>query len=178
MKKLFFIVCATLLCSATVYSQATITMDVGFEESTIAKSGDAAPEFKVQMLDGTTVNVGDIRGKVVLVTFWATWCPPCRAELARARHDIAERYAGKDLVWLPISRGEAVETVEKFMEKSGYTFNPGLDPDKKIFEMFATNYIPRNFLIDRDGIVRLATTGYEPEEFDAMLVVIDRLLVQ
>ncbi len=144
--------------------------------TTLVKEGMEAPDFTVTMLDGSTVKLSDLRGKVVLVNFWATWCPPCRQELTRVQADIVDRFAGRNFRFIPISRGEERAKVAAFMQEQGYKFPVGLDPEQAIYKLFASNYIPRNFLIGKDGRVLLAGVGYEPEEFDAMVALIDRTL--
>ena len=146
------------------------------DASTLVKQGDAAPNFTVEMFDGKTIRLSDLKGKVVLLNFWATWCPPCREELARVQTDIIDRFAGKDFVFLPISRGEELQTVTAFRKRMGYTFPMGLDPDQKIFRRYATNYIPRNFLIDRDGNVALVSIGYDKREFAHLVETIEKEL--
>ena len=152
--------------------------DSEIEAATLVKAGDQAPDFTVEMFDGSRVTLADLRGKVVLLNFWATWCPPCRQELRRVQSDLIDRFAGRDFVFLPVSRGEERADVEAFRQKTGYTFAMGLDPDQKVYDLYAGNYIPRNFLIDRDGKVLLASVGYEPEEFDALLDAIEKALGQ
>ncbi len=144
--------------------------------ATIAKAGSEAPDFTVEMVDGRTITLSELRGKVVLVNFWATWCPPCREELKRVQADLIDRFAGRDFLFLPISRGEERAVVERFLTKMEYTFPVGLDTDQSIYNRYASNYIPRNFLVGRDGKVVVAETGYEPEQFEALLQYIEKTL--
>ena len=132
------------------------------EATTLVKAGTQAPDFRVEMFDGTTFTLGSLRGKVVLLNFWATWCGPCREELSRVQKDIIDRFKGnEDFVFLPVSRGETRETVAAF---------------QKIYRLYASNYIPRNFLIGKDGKVISATIGYEAPEFDELILLIERQL--
>lgn len=137
--------------------------------TTLVKVGEMAPDFTVTLFDGKTVTLSELKGKVVLLNFWATWCPPCREELKRVQQDVIDRYADEQFVFLPISRGEERATVAAFREQQGYTFPMGLDPERKIYDQYASNYIPRNFLIDKEGRVAMATVGYEPAEFDLLV---------
>ena len=138
--------------------------------------GDMAPDFTVEMFDGSRTTLSSLRGKVVLLNFWATWCPPCRKELKRVQHDVIDRFAGRDFVFLPVSRGEERSAVEAFRRKTGYTFAMGLDPDQQVYDLYAENYIPRNVLIDRDGRIVALSVGYEEQEFDALLAKIEEAL--
>ena len=135
------------------------------ESTTLVKAGDTAPDFTVEMVDGSSVTLGDLKGKVVLLNFWATWCPPCRQELTRVQ-----------FVFLPVSRGEKREAVEAFREKTGYAFPMGLDPARTVYDRYASNYIPRNFVIDRKGKVVLATVGYDEHEFEELIRTIEKTL--
>ena len=144
--------------------------------ATLVRAGDAAPDFTESLFDGGSVRLSDLRGKTVLVNFWATWCPPCREELTRVQAELIDRFEGRDFVFLPVSRGETRETVARFREQTGYRFPMGLDPEQTIYKMYATNFIPRNFLVGPDGRVIVATTGYEPEEFDALVETIRKSL--
>ena len=139
------------------------------EETTLINEGAKAPAFTVEMFDGQHVSLASLRGKVVLVTFWATWCPPCRAELSVAQSRLVEHFAGKDFVFLPINRGETREKVAAFREQTGYTFAMGLDPEQKIYKLFASQYIPRNFLLDRNGRVVFTSAGYSEGEFATLI---------
>lgn len=146
------------------------------DSTTLVKVGDPAPDFSVALFDGSHLTLSELRGKVVLLNFWATWCPPCRQELTRVQKDLIDRFAGRDFLFLPVSRGEKRSDVAAFREKTGYTFPMGLDSTRTIYDRYATNFIPRNYLIDRDGRIITATIGYSPEEFDELIAVIERAL--
>ena len=148
------------------------------EATTLVKTGDLAPDFTVEMLDGSRVTLSDLRGKVVLLNFWASWCPPCREELTHVQQEIIDRFAGREFLFLPISRGESRDEVDAFRKKSGYEFPMGIDPSREIFDRYASNYIPRNFLIDADGKVILTTVGFEKNEFEALIRTIRQTLDQ
>ena len=129
------------------------------DSTTLVKVGDPAPDFSVALFDGSHLTLSELRGKVVLLNFWATWCPPCRQELTRVQKDLIDRFAGRDFLFLPVSRGE---------KRS--------DSTRTIYDRYATNFIPRNYLIDRDGRIITATIGYSPEEFDELIAAIERAL--
>ena len=144
------------------------------EQATLVKDGMVAPDFELTMFDGSVVKLADLKGKVVLLNFWATWCPPCRKELSRVEKDIIEKFKGQDFVFLPVSRGEKKEVVAAFREKMGYTFPMGLDADSNIYKKYAETYIPRNFLIGKDGKVVKASVGYDEAEFAELIELIEK----
>ena len=146
------------------------------EKETLVKVGDDVPEFVVEMFDGQKINIKDLKGKIVLINFWATWCPPCQEELKRVQKEIIDRFKGKDFVFLAISREESKEQVKKFRERNGYTFPMGLDPERKIYSKFATATIPRNFIIDKKGKIVEIEVGYTKEAFAKMIEKLEKLL--
>lgn len=130
-------------------------------QTTLINAGDKAPDFTVEMLDGSKIKLSSLRGNVVLINFWATWCPPCRQEMAHLQEGVIDHFAGKDLVVLPISRGEERATVEAFLDKMGYTFPVGLDKSQAIYRQYASNYIPRSVVVGKDGKVVYVAVGYD-----------------
>ena len=146
--------------------------------ATLAGEGTEAPDFTVEMIDGSKVALSELRGKVVLLNFWATWCPPCREELSHVQQQVIDLFAVEEFVFLPISRGEERAAVEAFRAKTGYAFPMGLDTDETIYKRYATRFIPRNFLIDRTGRVVKATVGYDDEEFAELLRAADAEIQQ
>lgn len=156
---------------AKASTPAATTAQDDLVTTTLIHRGDVAPNFSVEMLDGTTVQLTDLRGKPVLLIFWATWCPPCRSELAHLQEGVIDVY-GDTITVLPISRGEKRDVVESYISRMGYTFAVGLDSDQNIYRMYATNYVPRCFVIDSEGKVLYAGVGYDEEiakEVDAAI---------
>lgn len=144
-------------------------VDRAIVESTLVRGGDMAPDFRVEMLSGERIALSSLRGKVVLLNFWATWCPPCREELSHVQGEIIDRFKDKPFVFLPVSRGEQRKTVERFIANTGYKFEVALDPHQEVYRKYATNYIPRNFLIGADGRVLYVSVGYDEADFKELI---------
>ena len=151
-------------------------MERKIADTTIAGEGSMAPDFTVEMVSGEKITLSDLRGKVVLLNFWATWCPPCREELKHVQAEIIDRFKGEEFVFIPVSRGEEKSTVEEFRKSTGYGFPMGLDPEQNIYRLYASNYIPRNFLIDREGKIVLASVGYDTDEFAELIKTIEKTI--
>ena len=129
-------------------------------ETTLINAGDIAPDFTAEMLDGSRVTLSELKGKPTLLIFWATWCPPCRLELSKLQEHIIDPYGDRINV-LPLSRGEERSVVEEYISKMGYTYAVGLDSDQSIYNKYASNYIPRCFVIDAKGKVLYSGVGYD-----------------
>jgi len=108
-----------------------------------------SPVFTLSDLKGTNWSLQDLRGKVVLVNFWATWCPPCRKEMPDMQA-LYERFGPRGLVILAISDEDA-EKVAPFLAERKYTYPVLLDPGRKVNQLFAVEGIPKSFLYGRDG---------------------------
>jgi len=176
-KSIWFIVGLIIAVGAVIVllpSEAAQQTEV--DEYTLVHVNDVAPDFTVDMFDGSKVTLSELKGKVVLLNFWATWCPPCRVEMKRVQKDLIDRFKGQDFVFLPISRGESIEDIAKFRDKTGYTFPMGLDEDQSIYKMYAINYIPRNYLIGKDGKIVMASVGYEEKEFNELIEKIELII--
>ena len=169
------VACFIMLAAAPMTASAQSQEDQ-IKATTIINQGDKAPDFTVEMFNGEKITLSQLKGKVVLINFWATWCPPCRQELTHVQKEIIDHFKGQDFVFLPISRGEKKSVVEAFREKTGYTFPMGLDPTQEIFKKYASNYIPRNFVVGKDGKVIYVSVGFEPAEFANMIKAIEAAL--
>ena len=150
----------------------------GEDTTALVRVGDKAPDFTVEMFDGAEISLEALRGKVVLLNFWATWCPPCREELTHVQKEIIDRFEGRPFVFLPVSRGESREAVAAFRAKTGYAFPMGLDSLRTVYDRYASNFIPRNFLIGPDGKVVFSAVGYDEEEFRELILAIEEALAK
>ena len=139
----------------------------------LIKVGDTSPAFELTTLEGETFNLEQQRGKVVLVNFFATWCPPCREELPYLEKEIWQRFDRDRFAVIVVGREENDEVIGPFVEKHGYTVPFAGDPDKTAYDQYASRFIPRNFVIGPDGVVLFQSQGYEREEFDEMIAVIE-----
>jgi len=166
---------AAIILLLFLFSTITFAQD-DLESTTLLKVGNNLPSFTTQSLSGKTFSSDELKGKVVLINFWATWCPPCKAELPLLQKNIYEKINNKNFFVLAISRGEAIDTVKKFINKFNYTFPVYLDKDTKVYKLFASKYIPRNFVISKNGKVKMATVGFNKEEFEKMIRLIEKEL--
>ncbi len=137
--------------------------------ATLTRVGDPAPDFTVQELDGTTVTLSALRGKVVLVNWWATWCPPCVDEMPLLQSLVWDRFQGENFAMIAVSRAEKTEVVATWIKDQGFTFPVAIDPDRTSYSKYATAYIPRSYVIGPDGVILFQSQGYEKPEFAAMI---------
>lgn len=122
------------------------------EESAPVAAGDKAADFKLEALDGSTVSLDQLKGKVVFLNVWATWCGPCREEMPSMETLYDEFRANPDFVMLAVSqdtRGRA--QVASYVEKNGYHFKILLDPENKVGEAYEVSGVPETFIINRQG---------------------------
>lgn len=157
----------------------TETQAANPEDDLKLKLRDAAAEFTVEMIDGQQIRLSGLKGKVVLLNYWATWCSPCLMEFAEIPEKILEKYKGQDFVFLPISIGEPKEKVQQKMvemKKYGVHFNAGIDPDQKIWNNYAKGPIPKNFLIDQNGVIQYISVGNSEGNVDKLATEIGKLL--
>lgn len=126
--------------------------------------GDAAPSFSVTDTSGAAFVLEDLRGKVVLVNFFATWCGPCLLELPHIQELWDENRDNGDFVLIAIGCEETNDSVTAFQSKYGYTFPMAADPEHATYSLFAAELIPRTYLVSRDGTICFASTGFYEED--------------
>ena len=132
-----------------------------------------APQFTLKDLDGKEISLASLKGKVVVVDFWATWCGPCKSSFP-VLQKVYEKYAGnKDIVILAVNTwenekgDERIKNVRKFIDENKYTFRVLLDSDERdnaVVTQFGVSGIPTKFIIDRDGKIQFKTVGFMGEK--------------
>lgn len=151
-----------------------IELDV--KNSTLIAKGEQVPEFNF-FLNGDTININSLKGKVVFMNFFATSCPICIEELPVIHNEIWSKYNNnQDFKFLVFGRGHNVAEMDSFRIKWEYTFDIVADPDKSIYQKFATKYIPRNIILDRDGKIIFETAGFDDEKFNEIKAILEKEL--
>ena len=147
------------------------------ESGDILLVGEDMPEFTVLTLDRKEIDSDDLFGKVVLINFFATWCPPCNQELPHLEKEVWAKYKDReDFVLMIIDREEPGGKVEEFVKKKGFTMPFYIDPKREVYSLFAEKNIPRNYLFDKQGRLVLQSMGFKKEDFASMVKELDKLL--
>ena len=133
-------------------------------------AGDRMPSFNIVHDDGTTVTSASFKGKVILVNFFATWCPPCQKELAEIQQTLWPKYKDNpDFALLVIGREHSDADLQAYNKKKGFSFPLYPDKNRSIYAAFAKNLIPRCYLIDQKGTIVYTTKGYDEKEFSTLM---------
>jgi peroxiredoxin len=157
-----FLVLAALLLFAASYelshphAVAVLPNGSGEEaapEGAPVPAGDIASDFKLEdAFTGQTVSLASLKGKVVFLNVWATWCGPCREEMPSMETLYDELKGNKDFVMLAVSQdAKGKSAVVPYVEKNGYHFKILLDPENKVGESYSVSGVPETFIIDRNG---------------------------
>lgn len=146
------------------------------EETTLVRLGDKAPNFTVEFYPSGSISLSSLQGEVVLLTFWDPECPTCRKEIAVAQQRIIDRFEGEAFHYLPIARGQDYNSIKTFFLANGYTFPVGIDPKREIYNIYASKYVPRSFIIDKQGFIRHIYVEYELPELNSIISAIEQML--
>jgi peroxiredoxin len=125
------------------------------------REGQRAEDFELRDLAGRVVKLSSLRGKVVLVDFWASWCGPCKKELPMLA-DMAKRLRARGVEVLAVNVDKRRENAEAFLRASGAQLTVLLDPDEIVVKKYEPPKMPSSFVIDKKGLVRHVNASYQP----------------
>jgi peroxiredoxin len=144
---------------------ALLAVITGCTNGGAAKGSGPAPDFSLQDLDGRTVRLADLKGKVVLVEFWATWCPPCR-EAIPSLERLHRTYGGRGLVTLGVSLDEdRWDSVASFARENGITYTV-LRGDESVSSAYAVRMIPLTVLVNKEGFIARQYVGGDEKSLE------------
>lgn len=140
------------------------------QDQDIVQVGQIVPEFTIVSDNGNALKSSSLKGKVILINFFATWCPPCQKELAEVQESLWPKYQNnKDFIMLTIGREHTDADLNTYNEKKGFTFPLYPDKDRSIYDLFAKSLIPRTYLIGKDGKIIYKTVGFKDEDFKTLM---------
>lgn len=147
------------------------------ENSGPPRIGEPAREYEAKTLEGEEVTLASLRGDVVLLNLWATWCTPCRMETPYLQSIYEEhRDEGFQIVGISMDTGDAADDVAMFVDEFGVTYTILHDPQMRGMELYQVLGLPATFLIDREGVLRWMRYGPIPEEDPEFLAALEDVL--
>lgn len=126
-------------------------------------AGKKAPDFILTDIHGKNLSLSSLKGRTVIINFWATWCPPCRAEMPSLNR-LYKEYRTRGLVVLAISTDTSANVVKGYLNKNPFDFTILLDTDNKVSRQFRVFSIPTSFLIDKNSVIIQRYIGEEDWE--------------
>jgi len=159
---------AFLVCAATLSAQ---------DEFTLVKVGDTAPDFSFSTEKGQTKKLSDLKGKVVWINFFATWCGPCRQELPHLQKEVYDKLkSDKNFELIILGREHSWAEINKFTTENKFDMPFYPDIERKVFSLYAKQNIPRNFVIGKDGKIAVSSSGFNEKEFAEIVDKVGELL--
>ena len=144
------------------------------------KVGDSCPDFRMELLDGTTITNESLLGKVSVIQFTASWCGVCRKEMPHLETQVWQQFKDKEFILLGVDLKESKEKTTKFVEEMQVTYPIALDTNGEVFEKFTLPKagVTRNIVLDRNGKIIYLTRLFNQVEFNQMIKVIRKELEQ
>jgi thiol-disulfide isomerase/thioredoxin len=152
-------------------------VDAQTDSAALVKVGQQVPAFTIAN-STKSVDMAQLKGKVVWINFFATWCGPCRDELPELQKVYQRLQANPKFELLVIGRQHTQAEIDAFAKSTGLVLPFYPDPTRAVFNLFATSQIPRNIIIDAKGNIIFSESGYEPESFQKLVELVDKELVK
>jgi peroxiredoxin len=145
--------------------------------TTLTEVGQKVPDFSFRTTEGNEYTMNGLQGKVVLLNFFATWCPSCMDEMPALQQKVWDQYKdNENFFMVSLGREHTMEEMKDFQNKKGYSFRFAPDTGRVIYGQFAEKYIPRNVVVDKEGQIIYQCAGYNKDDFQEMLELIQKEL--
>jgi peroxiredoxin len=155
-----FSIAILVLAAAWIWISAADVSSAPDETIIAPQNGFLAPDFELEILNGERAALSDYRGQVVLINLWASWCPPCRAEMpAMQAAYTAFRDQGFVILAVNATNQDNLQDATAFVEERGLTFPILLDREGVVAQNYRSHLLPTSFFVDREGIIRHKTIG-------------------
>jgi peroxiredoxin len=164
--RLKILIVILVLASINILAQVVQDDDRGY----IVTVGQAAPDFSLSTIDGKTFKLSENKGKIIMLQFTASWCSVCRKEMPHIENEIWLPLKEKDFILVGLDRNEPLDVATKFAQSAKITYPLALDPDAKVFSLYANKEagVTRNVIIDPQGKIIYLTRLYDEKEFNSM----------
>jgi len=140
---------------------------------------DRAPEFTLPDMTGASISLPDMKGKVVLIDFWATWCQPCKKEFPELNR-LADKHKDADFVILAINLDKKKENAAEFLDRLGLTLSKNMvvlfDPGSAVVSSYAARAMPTSYILDKTGVIRNVHLGFNEADPARWVAEIEPLL--
>jgi peroxiredoxin len=144
----------------TVFSRVPSAVGAPLSSSPSPREGFLAPDFTLDTPDGSKVTLSELRGQIVLINLWATWCPPCRAEMPALENSYKQyKDSGVVILGVNVTNQDSEKDVPSFVEEFGLTFPILLDRDGSVSALYQLRGLPTTYFVNREGIIRTVVVG-------------------
>jgi peroxiredoxin len=161
----------------TMTKDSILTNASEMDAFTLMKPGTVVPDFTLTTLEGTKIKLSELKGKTIFLNFFTLSCPMCMKELPLLEKQIWEKYKERsDIVIVAVGREEPIDKLLKFRENKKLSIPIASDPKREVYALFAKQYVPRNIVIDKEGVLVVTEVGFKEEKADNLFRLIENEL--
>lgn len=172
------ILTTTLILLSNIAISQTNDTTINNNRGYIVELGDTPENIEFDLTDGSKTSLDELKGKIVVLQFTASWCSVCRKEMPHLEKEVWQRFKNEDFILIGVDYDEPLDKVIAFKKQMKVTYPMALDPDAKIFQKFAhkKSGVTRNVVLNKEGRIVFLTRLYDPKEFQEMVNKIEVLV--